>query len=161
MHTDSLDSVRTGHAGMNADGPDTQPATHHIPEASAYLIVHVEPDALHRPDGHAVTTRLQRLRALYGGSHHPERRAPLALTLTDHQGQQLLSLAEAEPTLGIALPPGTYHLTATRGTSRRGYTVSLPAGARFDLHLRFSATDDPPHHAAIPPSDPRPLRSAH
>jgi hypothetical protein len=61
--------------------------------------------------------------------------------LADRHGHTVLSLADADPVLGIALVPGTYHLTATRGDTRRGYTVSLPAGSRFDLHLRFATPE--------------------
>jgi len=69
----------------------------------------------------------------------------------------VLSLVDADPVLGIALVPGTYHLTATRGKTRRGYTVSLPAGSRFDLHLRFATPERPTQAAPMAPWSVRPV----
>lgn len=116
-------------------------------DASAYLIVHAEPDD-HRL---AARSPWQRLRAWCRAmSNQP--RAALALTLSDRHGLTVLSLPDAEPVLGVALVPGTYHLTAVRGGSRRGYTVSLPAGSRFDLYLHFSLPERPTRVAAASPS---------
>lgn len=85
---------------------------------------------------------LQRLRALCRPATSSIDSA-LSLMLADANGRTVLSLPDASPVLGVALAPGTYHLTATRGQTRRGYTVSLPAGARFELHLRFAASESP------------------
>lgn len=160
MHTEPSDHVPTGGLGTSDGTADPQPAEHRSPDATAYLIVHA--DSSDAPQAGGLSeTRLQRLRALYSGHRSADRLAPLALTLTDRQGHELLSLPDAAPTLGIALPPGTYHLAATLGETRRGYTVSLPAGVRFDLHLRFAAPGSPRQHAASADSDIRPLRSAH
>lgn len=118
-------------------------ATAPTSDSSAYLVVHaesIEHGARRGPHG---PTALQRLRSLYWSGAEPAPRTPLTLTLADRHGHTVLSLADAEPVLGIALLPGTYHLTATRGDTRRGYTVSLPAGSRFDLHLRFSTPNRP------------------
>ena len=109
-------------------------------DTSAYLIVHAESNV---HGGRHGPTPLQRLRALYWSGSTPPVEAALSLTLADRHGRTVLSLANADPVLGIALVPGTYHLTATRGDTRRGYTVSLPAGSRFDLHLRFSTSKRP------------------
>ncbi|MDL2338465.1 MAG: hypothetical protein QFE16_11545 [Pseudomonadota bacterium] len=128
-------------------------------DASAYLIIHAESTLPHRRGDHTGRTPLQRLRAaLYpGGDPAHRRNEPLALTLADRHGHQLLSIEDADPTLGVALRPGTYHLTATFGDTRRGYTVALPAGARFDLHLRFPL---PLGQRPRMPSETRPARSA-
>ena len=107
-------------------------------DTSAYLIVHAESND---HGGRHGPTPLQRLRALYWSGSMPPAQAALSLTLADRHGRTVLSLADADPVLGIALVPGTYHLTATRGDTRRGYTVSLPAGSRFDLHLRFATPE--------------------
>ena len=107
-------------------------------DTSAYLIVLAESNG---HGGRHGPTPLQRLRALYWSGSTPPAQAALSLTLADRHGRTVLSLADADPVLGIALTPGTYHLTATRGDTRRGYTVSLPAGSRFDLHLRFATPE--------------------
>lgn len=123
-------SLPLGDASMSQNG-----------EASAYLIVHAESSDPAGRHGRQGLTPFQRLCALYPSSAMTSVRSGLSLTLADRHGRTVLSLAEAEPVLGIALVPGTYHLTATRGGARRGYTVSLPAGSRFDLHLRFATPD--------------------
>lgn len=111
-------------------------------DKNAYLIVHAEAtEHRGRREAHAPTP-FQRLRALYQPAA-VSTDAPLSLALADGHGRTVLSLPDASPVLGVALAPGTYHLTATRGQTRRGYTVSLPAGARFELHLRFAASDSP------------------
>ena len=125
-------------------------------EASAYLIVHTESTDPDGRRGRQGLTPFQRLRALTPLGVTPSVQSTLSLTLADRHGRTVLSLADAEPVLGIALVPGTYHLTATRGGVRRGYTVSLPAGSRFDLHLRFA----PPARAKQPDAPaPWPARS--
>lgn len=161
MHTDPSDHVPTTPFGTSGGTADSQPAEHRGPDATAYLIVHADSSDSRTAGGSLSETRLQRLRWLYRGHRSTDRLAPLALTLTNQQGHELLSLPDAAPTLGIALPPGTYHLAATLGETRRGYTVSLPPGVRFDLHLRFATPGSLRQHAASADSDIRPLRSAH
>lgn len=161
MHTDPSDHVPTTPFGTSGGTADSQPAEHRGPDATAYLIVHADSSDSRTAGGSLSETRLQRLRWLYRGHRSTDRLAPLALTLTNQQGHELLSLPDAAPTLGIALPPGTYHLVATLGETRRGYTVSLPPGVRFDLHLRFATPGSLRQHAASADSDIRPLRSAH
>lgn len=131
-------------------GTLTQPAIRPSPSdgTSAYLIVHAEPPEHGRRGRHGLTP-LQRLRARYWTGSAPSIQPTLSLTLTDRHGRTVMSLTDADPVLGIALLPGTYHLTATRGDSQRGYTVSLPAGSRFDLHLRFSASERPSQAAPM------------
>lgn len=105
----------------------------------AYLIVHAESDRA--PRLHA--SPWQRLRAWCRLGRRSGVPDVLSLTLVDRHGHTVLSLPDADPVLGVALAPGTYHLRAVRGHTQRGYTVSLPAGSRFDLHLRFSLCERP------------------
>lgn len=125
--------------------------------ASAYLTVHAEPTHLGGRRRRHGLTRLQQLRALCWSSAGPASQAVLSLTLADRHGHTVLSLVDADPVFGIALSPGTYHLTATRGNTRRGYTVALPAGSRLDLHLRFETQE---LIKSPPPTAPWPARSA-
>lgn len=119
-------------------------------DQSAYLIVHAESTEHQGRRARQGPTPLQRLRALCHRTASPSTDQALSLTLADGHGHTVLSLTNANPVLGIALAPGTYHLTATRGQTRRGYTVSLPAGARFELHLRFAASEPPTQSLPTP-----------
>ena len=124
-------------------------------DRNAYLIVHANAtDQRGRRGAHAPTP-LERLRALYQPNAVSSPDAPLSLALADGHGRTVLSLPDASPVLGVALAPGTYHLTATRGQTRRGYTVSLPAGTRFELHLQFAASDPPKQAPSAPPRSTR------
>ena len=118
-------------------------------DGSAYLIVHADSTEHTGRRGTRTKTPFQRLRDLCQLATRSTDEA-LSLMLADGHGRTVLSLPDASPVLGVALAPGTYHLTATRGQTRRGYTVSLPAGARFELHLRF-ATSEPPKQVPPPP----------
>lgn len=139
MHTEPNHAASGESKCATADGLDPTPEAHPGPKTTAHLIVHTDSGDACLSGRHSGETRLQRLRRLYWGGRSPGRYTPLALTLADRHGRELLSLADADPTLGIALVPGTYHLTATLGDIRRGYTLSLPADVRFELHLRFAA----------------------
>ncbi len=132
-------------------GPHRDVATVSGPDFSAYLIVHAESTPHRGRRGRHGLTPLQRLRALCQPAAEPSVDQALSLTIADGHGRTVLSLANADPVLGIALAPGTYHLTATRGPTRRGYTVSLPAGSRFDLHLRFAELEPPAKPLPMPP----------
>lgn len=123
--------------------PDPSTTSSPSEASNAYLIVHADQAEQGSRRGHRGLKPLQRLRALYWAGSAPSIQPALSLTLADRHGRTVMSLTDADPVLGIALRPGTYHLTATRGDTRRGYTVSLPAGSRFDLHLRFSAAERP------------------
>ncbi len=147
-----METVSSSSASLTLGDASTSPRG----EASAYLIVHAESTDPAGRRGRQGLTPFQRLCALYPSRATTSVRSGLSLTLADRHGHTVLSLAEAEPVLGIALIPGTYHLTATRDGARRGYTVSLPAGSRFDLHLRF-ATPDRAAQTDMP--DPWPVRS--
>lgn len=108
-------------------------------DSCAYLIVHAESDRAPR----LRASPWQRLRAWWRLGLRSGAPDTLSLTLADRHGHTVLSLPDADPVLGVALAPGTYHLRAVRGHTQRGYTVSLPAGSRFDLHLRFSLCERP------------------
>lgn len=133
---------------MNITSSPTEPVPTHgvvtssCTDCSAYLIVHAESTEHTGRRGPRAKTPFQRLRDLCQPATRSTDEA-LSLMLADGHGRTVLSLPDASPVLGVALAPGTYHLTATRGQTRRGYTVSLPAGARFELHLRFAASEPP------------------
>jgi len=142
-----MDTASSSSHTLPRHGSIESSATHN----SAYLIVHAESNDHGVRRGRHGPTPLQRLRALYWSRSMPLVEAALSLTLADRHGRTVLSLADADPVLGIALEPGTYHLTAKRGDTRRSYTVSLPAGSRFDLHLRFSAPEHPKQATPMAP----------
>lgn len=119
-------------------------------DQSAYLIVHAELTEYQGRRHRQGQTPLQRLRALCQPMASPSADTALSLMLADGHGNPVLSLANANPVLGVALAPGTYHLTATRGQTCRGYTVALPAGARFELRLRFAESEPPTQSQPTP-----------
>lgn len=53
----------------------------------------------------------------------------------DLEGQTLVGVAHAGATVVVALPPGTYHVTAQLDGGRSEYTVALEGGRSFDLYL--------------------------
>ena len=83
---------------------------------------------------------LRRLRELSGGTG-PERDkyAKLILHIDDLHGVRVHSVDDAGPLIEVALPAGTYHVTAEFGKLRRSYTMTLEPGASFNLCLRFTA----------------------
>jgi hypothetical protein len=102
------------------------------PSRSARLLIHAAPPA--RADDWTLESLLQHLRRGDAGSRRDTPR-PLALKIHDLQGRCVLALDEAGPLTDIALAPGTYHVWAQQGPSRRRYTITLEPGASFDLHL--------------------------
>ncbi len=60
----------------------------------------------------------------------------LSLRVDDLQGRRLADIADAGPLTTLQLPPGTCVVTATCGAARRGYTLTLVSGRRFELHLQ-------------------------
>lgn len=60
---------------------------------------------------------------------------PLSLSVEDSRGRTVFAIADAGALVELPLAPGTYHVTAHRGRSRRGYTLTLESGMSFDLHL--------------------------
>jgi hypothetical protein len=67
-----------------------------------------------------------------------QRGALSALAIHDLQGQPLLVLADLRPPMEVALPAGTYHVSVQLAGVRRRYTVSLAAGASFELRVATS-----------------------
>jgi hypothetical protein len=68
-----------------------------------------------------------------------QRGALAALAIHDLQGTPMLVLADLRPPLEVALPAGTYHVSVQLGGVRRRYTVSLAAGACFELRVATSS----------------------
>lgn len=103
--------------------------------ASARLLIHARDD--HPPGRHA-DSPLQRLRALYPhGGTRQGRHEPLRLLIDTLDGDTVLAIDDAGPLVDVALPAGTYHVTAHLGETQRGYTMTLGQGMAFDLHLRL------------------------
>jgi hypothetical protein len=75
------------------------------------------------------------LRSLYAQTHF-EDRAPLRLRIDDLKGNRLFENNDVGALLDVALPAGTYQVTARFGNVRRGYTLTLAQGTSFDLFLR-------------------------
>ncbi len=82
---------------------------------------------------------LQWLRSIYSTSRRRDECAPLGLQIFDLQGHRVLALDDAGPLVDVPLPAGTYRVAAHAGSVRRSYTMTLEAGASFDLHLRLVA----------------------
>ena len=78
-------------------------------------------------------TRL-RCSSMDGTSHS------LRLQIQDLRKQCVRVVDDAEKTTDLALPPGTYHITATLGQWKRRYTMTLEPGTTFHLYLRLFAT---------------------
>ncbi len=65
--------------------------------------------------------------------------APLQLQVDDLTGARVLTLDDAAPQVALALPPGTYQVTARRGRVCRCYTITLADGASFELAVALDA----------------------
>ncbi len=104
------------------------------PTAGAHLLIHTGGDAA--GGGWSLEALLQRMRAHVLSRPCPER-AQLALEIHDQRGHSVLALDLAGSLVDVALQPGTYRVTAWRGTTRRSYTVALSPGTSFDLHVRL------------------------
>ena len=101
----------------------------------ARLRIHAE-----RPAAGAATaleSALQRLRQRYAGGRAAPRRLPLVLQVDDLQGRRLLAIEDAGALTDLPLAAGTYQVGVTLGGCRRSYTLTLEAGASFDLHLHL------------------------
>jgi hypothetical protein len=107
------------------------PACADLPPA-ARLLIHATDGAGHW----SLESLLRRLRAHWRAVPADER-AARRLEIHDLRGRRMLALDDAGPLVEVALPPGTYHVTARRGPVQRGYTVALEQGVSFDLHLRL------------------------
>ena len=60
------------------------------------------------------------------------------LEIDDRWGRCIFSSDDGGPMIKVSLPPGTYDITARRGSFRRCYTLTLEPGARSDLHLQLN-----------------------
>lgn len=100
--------------------------------AAARLLIHAE-----REVG-ALAWRaealIQRMRAHVMGEPRLGH-AGLALEIHDLLGHKVLALNSAAALVDVALPPGTYHVTALLGGASRRYTVALERGQLFNLYL--------------------------
>ncbi len=105
--------------------------------SAARLLIHT--GAERGAQEHGLAALLRRLRAWHA-ARPPHERQPAALEIHDLQGQRILAVREASPLVEVALPPGTYHVTTRVDGIHRRYTVTLEAGASFDL--RLSTTRD-------------------
>jgi hypothetical protein len=99
----------------------------------ARLLVHAEAVAA----GTLFESALHHLRARYGGGAWRTPSSPLALQVADLQGSHLAEVRDAGPLTVFDLPAGTVVVTAVCGRARRSYTLTLPAGGAFELHLHF------------------------
>jgi hypothetical protein len=59
------------------------------------------------------------------------------LEIADLRGRRLAVVDDAGVRTELALPAGTCVVTATQAGRRLGYTLTLEAGASFDLHVRL------------------------
>lgn len=109
--------------------------------SAAWLLIHAgAPESGPRKRG--VGGLVCRLRAFCGPRHPVQDSEPAGLEIHDLQGRRILAVREACPLIEVALPAGTYHVsTHVEGTQRR-YTVTLEAGASFDLRV-MPARDGP------------------
>ena len=124
---------------------------------SARLVIHAEADAGTR--GTPVGARLQWLRALYSVGARYRKRAPLRLKIEDLHGHPVLAIEDGGPRIELALPAGTYQVTAQVGEERRNYTMTLDQGQSFDLHLRFGSRHPPTESEPGPVNLPTQTRS--
>lgn len=60
----------------------------------------------------------------------------LRLQVDDLAGKRVLTIDDAGPRVALALPAGTYQVTARVGELCRCYTITLTAGRSFDLALQ-------------------------
>jgi hypothetical protein len=104
--------------------------------APARLRIHAE-----RPAGGPATaleSALHRLRRRYASGRATPQRPPLALQVDDLQGRRLLAIEDAGALTDLPLAAGTYQVGVTLDGRRRSYTLTLEAGAAFDLHLQLA-----------------------
>lgn len=64
--------------------------------------------------------------------HEP---AQTPLEIHDLHGHCLLALSDAGGWVDVALPAGTYHVSVHAAGRQRRYTVTLQAGATFELRI--------------------------
>jgi hypothetical protein len=59
----------------------------------------------------------------------------LKLTVQDLEGRRISTFEASGPLTKLRLPPGTYVVTASNGSERRTYTLTLSAGTSFELYV--------------------------
>jgi hypothetical protein len=99
----------------------------------AHLLVHA---GQHAHDG-ARPSLLRRFARQVLLAPRAAARAPVHLSIDDLAGHRLLDLEHVGALLDIALPAGTYHVTARQGAATRRYTMTLAASSAHELHLRL------------------------
>ncbi len=105
-----------------------------LPEAS--LVIHAAADPAVR--GSLFTAPLEWfcwLRNLYAPAPAAKFDAPLRLHIDNLQGQRVFTADDAGPLVELALPVGTYNVTAVLGNRCRGYTLTLVEGVASELYL--------------------------
>jgi len=78
---------------------------------------------------------VRRLRALYSDRPRRAGQPPLRIHIDDLHGTRVFAIDDAGPLIPVALPSGTYEVTAHLGNVRRSYTMTLLQGQAFDLHV--------------------------
>lgn len=105
------------------------------PRPDTSLVIHAAADPAER--GTLFTAPLEWwywLRNLYAPAPaKPE--GPLRLHIDNLQGQRVFTADDAGPLVELALPAGTYQVTAVLGTLCRGYTLTLVEGVPNELYL--------------------------
>jgi len=107
------------------------------PPSAARLLIHSMEPCAHGAS--PFESALHRLRSRYALGKPADAHAPLVLLVHDLKGQRLEAFDDAGELTELVLPAGTYHVTASLGSLRRSYTMTLEPGASVDLHLRLVA----------------------
>ena len=105
-----------------------------LPETS--LVIHAAADPSAR--GTLFTAPLEWLywlRSLYAPPPAPKPVGPLRLHIDNLQGQRVFTADDAGKLVELALPVGTYNVTAVLGNLCRGYTLTLVEGVQSELYL--------------------------
>lgn len=111
-----------------------QPSFPPLPEAS--LVIHAAADpALRGTLFTAPMVWLYWLRSLYAPTHAAKPEGPLRIHIDNLQGQRVFTADNAGALVELALPVGTYNVTAVLGTLCRGYTLTLVEGVPNNLYL--------------------------
>jgi hypothetical protein len=116
---------------MNTAMPDPVAA-----RTRARLLIHADA-APERRSGWWVVDAMHRLRKRIFG--RTEATPALRLRVDDAQGRHMFALDDAGAVTRVELDPGTYQVTATRGTLRRVYTMRLVHGGALQLLVRFAS----------------------